>query len=81
MCGVVDRGLVEVDDHGRRQVLIIAGLIIGRPGLVSERFVEPSLRQRVDREAVCPVFDRRLHSDFGVEQVALWNGLRSQARR
>ena len=67
VCGIVDRGLVEVDDYRRWQVLIAAGLVVGRPVRVGDRLLEPYLGQRVDREAVCPILNRRLHPEFGVE--------------
>jgi hypothetical protein len=78
--GIVDRRLVEIEDHRRRHVLITAGLVGCRPGLVGERLVEPKLGQRVDGEAVCPVFDCRLHPEFGIKQVVLWSGFCSYGR-
>ena len=71
IAGVVDEGLVDVEDHGRRQRLIGAGLLLGRrrPVRVGQRLLEADARQREDGQRVRLVLDRALHPQHRVEQV------------
>ncbi|KAF1852280.1 hypothetical protein Lal_00013676 [Lupinus albus] len=70
--GVVHRRLVQVQHDGRRQILVVAGLLGRRgPALVGQRLVQLDPAQRIDRQRVRLVFDRPLHPQLGVQQIAL----------
>lgn len=68
---VVQDRFVKVQHHGRRLVLISAGLLGGggSPALIVERAVEHRLRQLVHADGVRPVLHGRLGPQRGVETV------------